>query len=325
MLQAFRSPVAAVVCLAVLIPLASCHEDSADPDVPTCTGTFVTPADSAVLATATTCNVRWQADLGDAVDIALLKDEQPVGLVAEGAPNSGYFPWIVSTFGQAAGDGYRLRVAAAGDDSCGVTGGPLHLADSDACDLAFDSYIPGAPVGTELDIYWASKGSTGQVNLDLMHLGRVVARIGRNLPDTGHTTWTVSTYGEDTGRFWLVLTDTRIPSCSAASQVFTILEPNDCLITVSTPTLARVLVPGSTVEVEYWARPSVGPLEAVLYVGTTRLGSLAVDLDPTAGTWQWQVTDLGHGDPDALYTLRLVDQDQPSCYGVSPWFLIRTP
>ncbi len=188
--------------------------------------------------------------------------------------------------------------------------------------------IPGAGdvgVGEEIAyIQWASQGAGDEVTIEL-HKGPVLVMVIRaSTPNDGSTSWTVTTNGFATGSDYRIrVADAADPECGAFSNYFTLVNPAECEIEVTSPNSHSGWMRDDEEQIVWTSNSTSGRVRLELWSGPQFAGEIHWDTEDD-GVLIWPVTSYNQGSGPG-YRIKVVDRTISSCYGWSESFYITDP
>ncbi|MEN8007951.1 MAG: Ser-Thr-rich GPI-anchored membrane family protein [Candidatus Krumholzibacteriota bacterium] len=330
---------ALLILMGLLVVQVGCSKDE-DPVIPppTCSITMTTPTGGENFFTGEEIKIRWDRTTGGNVGIHLLKGGNPVGVIIAETENNGFYPWIAATtFGQASGDDYAVRVTHHDDAECTDQTRNFRLNDVSNCSIQFPwqevGDIPRQTAGTTFEITWTSQNTSGFVDLELWRKpyqddAFKVEDIGQNLDDTGSFDWVVDSYNLGTNiGFFFKITDLNAPLCTDSSVQFTIVDDEICIIGVGGISDGATYDQGTDLSISFTLTNSSGLVDLRLYSGNVPVdsGLIINGFNTDLGTlvYDWTVTDFGHPGPSfSAFNIRAVDSNDDNCWGKSVNFTI---
>ena len=332
---------ALLLILGLTMVQVGCSKDEDDPVTPppACSITVTTPQAGRSWFTGTQISINWNKTTGGNVMVQLFKGADLAGTITPSSPNSGFYPWLVSTtFGQGTGDDYSVKVTHLDDSSCFGQSGLFELKDVSNCSISFPwtvrDTIADLTAGDDFEITWTSDNTSGFVDLELWYEplvngGVLVGTIAENLDDTGSYLWIVDSFhrGTDEG-YRFKIKDVTFPTCRDSSVVrFQITDEDNCSIEVLGINQGTTYRQGEVLPVSFVFENSSGVVDLKLYSGNDPVtgGVIVENFDTENGTlsYDWVVTDFGHtGQSFTNFKIRAWDSDDEYCMGVSSVFSI---
>lgn len=215
---------------------------------PPCTIGVASPAGGESWIEGSEQSIEWTSeDCGETVRIELLRQGEPCLTLAEAAPNTGSFSWVVENCGGAA-DGYAVRVSG----GCGVrgeSGGEFSIPE---CILALTAPNGNETIapGSARTITWTSFGPCGSdLRIDLVKDGAVCANISPATENDGSFEWTAQPCGGNGCGYKIRISDPATGRLDESNASFCICP--DCPQEVTSPNGGEVWEDGTAQQITW--------------------------------------------------------------------------
>ncbi len=333
---------ALLLVLGLILVQVGCSKDKDDPVTPPpdCSITVTTPVEGRSWFTGEQISVNWNRTTGDDVMIELFKGADLAGTITPSTANSGFYPWLkATTFEQASGDDYSVKVTHLKVSGCSDQSGLFELIDVSNCWIQFPwslkDTIPDLTAGNnfEFEIVWLSEHTSGTVDLELwyepyLQNETLAGIIARDLTDSGSYMWTVDSFNrgtDDSYRFKIRDVDSQV--CGDKSITFKLIDEGNCSIEVLGINEGHVYQQGEDLSISFSFENSSRVVNLKLYSGNIPVtgGIIADNFDTKNGTvnFIWNVTDFGHSGPYfERFNIRAWDSEDEYCVGKSVKFAI---
>jgi len=331
---------ALTMVLGLTLVQVGCSSDDDDPVTPppACSITVTTPVEGRSWFTGEQISVNWNKTTGGNVMVELYKGADLAGTITPSTANSGFYPWLKSTtFGQASGDDYSVKVTHLTTADCAGQSGLFELIDVSNCWIQFPwslkDTIPDLTAGKDFEIVWLSEHTSGTVDLELWYepffqTGTLVGIIGQDLANTGSFMWTVDSFhrGTDEG-YRFKIRDVDSQACGDKSITFNLIDDENCSIDVLGINSGATYPQGEDLTIGFAFENSSGVVDLKLYSGNVPVtgGIIADNFDTQNGSvdFIWSVTDFGHTGPShSSFNIRAWDANDGYCVGESSKFTI---
>ena len=283
--------------------------------------------DSTLVSQADIVEIRWDGtSAASNVTIELLKGGNVLGQINEAVSNDGYQPWYATTMGFVSADDYAIRIAGVGYEDCADTTGDFTIINLSGCDFDITYPVPGTSdlqvtAGDILTITWDSQDTGNDTDIELMRgEDEVVGVIATSIQDDGFYDWTVDSFHEGSGTYWLRVSDGYADNCSDASGEFYMTDDVLCSVVISAPQAGETWNQGETHTIRWFTENSGDYVDIHLRYGSTYVGTITQYEDAAAGEFDWTVDLTGFDVPDGATSFRIEIEDSYDgyCSGLSP-------
>ncbi|MFX1398761.1 MAG: Ser-Thr-rich GPI-anchored membrane family protein [Promethearchaeota archaeon] len=198
---------------------------------------LIEPSWETVWYNGSTCEIQWESSSGfDRVDVLIFNDFLSVAqYIVEDTENDGSYAWTVPDSFETS-DSYYIYLI-------GVGAGTLDISDyfciinTESTDKLIYVTHPGYPdsltVGTQHEIRWHSSGTITNVSISY-EVDRVEYEIENNILNTGSYLWTIPLSIRSSPECKILIREVG-SSISGESRMFTIVNPDKPLITITDP------------------------------------------------------------------------------------------
>jgi len=268
-------------------------------------------------------NIMWEKSGGSGtVNIQLYKAATPLCTIASGAPNTGYFAWLVDDCGGGYSVEYRVRITDSADPVCTAYSDLFSIGEPCAFDITNPYSSSKWLNGDNRSILWTPSGGSANVKLELYQADAFLCTIAASTPNDGSYAWNVSDcYGEYSTEYRVKVTDSADENCYAYSDLFTIGQP--CALTVTNPYSGSTWIVGQARTILWNHTGGSGTVNIELYKADTLLCAIASGT-PNDGSYSWAVSDC-RGGTSSEYRIRVVDAANAACEHYSVTFTITAP
>jgi len=325
--------VTGLVLLAVVFMwVGACSDDNGSDPVPTpeCAISGVNTSQQDSWLSGDTVNIRWtQNGVPGTVVIELLKAGSPVATIAPAAANSGFFPWLATTAGQANGSDFSIRVTGTGTGGCTGEVNGLTIVDVNGCGLVFTVVPDTITAGEDFEITWTGTHTSGLVDIALYtsgtgnQLDEKVGDIAVDESDDGSFIWSVDSFNNGTYSFYrYVIRDSRVDGCEAVSPQFRMIDDVICSTAITGPSDIPLNI-GDHLLIQMEQENGSGMVNLRLYTGDVFVrGGVIADNVSVLDDYTWEVTDFGNTGDNAKYNIRSIDVVDPYCIDKTTHFTI---
>ena len=288
--------------------------------------------------------IAWDASGGGNVRVELLKGGAVRGDILASTPNDGYYFWRIDSPDDLAlldgtGDDYAVRLTALADTTCTDTSDPFRIWDRNGCAIEVAIDYPGssleppdnAQAGDPMTISWVPTNTTGSYDIDFFQaFGSTptdsLAPIAFDVSGDVYDPWIMTSFHTDeSGNYAIRVRDHENPDCYGYSPVFTLDDPDICIIDVLQPLSAHSpLTAGTVFEIIWDSTNNSGALDIKLRTNTLEfVGTIAEGVNANLGAYSWTVSDYGFdGEPDQQFRIFIYDAADVYCEGRSGSFRI---
>ena len=168
-------------------------------------------------------------------------------------------------------------------------------------------------IGSEYSITWSASNCKGPIKLSIYNNNSLVGEIDEFIDLSRNPyKWTVGKYkGGKTvtpgSGYKIKIEDTGTHEADFSNESFTISSTP--IIKVNSPNGGELLALGETGQIKWNAENVSGTLKIVLWQNATKIGTIADNLDATAGSYSWTVGDYigGTVSPGNTYKVKILE------------------
>lgn len=273
-----------------------------------CVLTVTAPEAGEILWKGSRETIRWTAsNCGSLARLDLLCNGVVCGQITDGTGNAGFYEWpVFDCCADTCAHSIRVTDLASNNPAESATFCIRTCTVAVTSPAGQDQWT----AGEEHTIAWSTEGCGSEVRIELWTEEESLCRtIAERTDNDGSFPWTVASCLYDNTGYQVVVADLTSGS-AAASEGFTILEPNPCILNVLSPNGGERWPAGSVHPIT-WSRSACG---ANVRIDLVRQGAECLTLaasSPNSGSFEWTVAACGPDSTD--YRIAITDIE----YGVS--------